>query len=70
MISVPFLTQLVDIFIAETDTVKQVAGFLPSLILQIITKDEIAAFKKHGGNALGISEDDGPLLREKSYTAF
>jgi hypothetical protein len=53
---------LVDIFIAETDTIKQVDGFLPSLILQIITKDEISAFRKHGGNALGISEDEGPLL--------
>jgi hypothetical protein len=59
---VPFLSKLVDIFIAETDAIKHVAGFLPSLILQIITKDEISAFKKNGGNALGISEDDGPLL--------
>lgn len=61
-ISVPFLSKLVDIFIAETDPIKHVAGFLPSLILQIITKDEISAFRKHGGNALGISEDEGPLL--------
>ncbi|PMD66410.1 FAD binding domain-containing protein, partial [Hyaloscypha bicolor E] len=61
-ISVPFLSKLVDIFIAETDTIKHVDGFLPSLILQIITKDEISAFRKHGGNALGISEDEGPLL--------
>jgi hypothetical protein len=32
--------------------------------MMIINKDEIAHMSKNGGNALGLKEDDGPLIRK------
>jgi len=60
----PFMSKLVDIYIAEIDAIKHVSGLLPSLIMQIITREEISAFERNGGNALGITDEDGPLLRK------
>jgi len=60
---VPSMSKLVDIYIAEMDAIKRVVGLLPSLIMQIITRDEILAFQRNGSNALGITDKDGPLLR-------
>jgi hypothetical protein len=62
-----FMSKLVDIYISEVNDIKHVSGLLPSLIMQIITKEEIMCFHKNGGNALGIKEEDGPLLRKHSY---
>jgi len=56
------MSKLVDLYIAEIDAIKHVSGLLPSLIMQIITKEEIAAFQRNGGNALGVTDKDGPLL--------
>lgn len=56
------MSSLVDIYIAEIDAIKHVSGLLPSLIMQIITRDEILAFQRNGGNVLGITDEDGPLL--------
>ena len=35
--------------------------------LQLLTKDEIAIFAKHGGNALGVEKDDGPLFCRSTH---
>jgi hypothetical protein len=59
------MSMLVDIYIAEIGAIKHVSGLLPSLIMQIITREEISAFQRSGGNALGITDNE-PLLR-KSY---
>jgi hypothetical protein len=56
-----FMSKLVDIYISEVNSIKHVSGLLPSLIMQIITKEEIMTFHKNGGNALGIT-GEGPLL--------
>lgn len=56
------MSKLVDIFISEADPIKDVPGVLPSIVMQLLTKDEIALFSKNGGNSLGISKEDGPLL--------
>jgi hypothetical protein len=61
------MSNLVDIYIEEIDAIKYISGILPSLIMQIITREEISAFQRNGGNALGITDEDGPLLRE-SFT--
>jgi hypothetical protein len=58
------MSKLVDIYIAEIDAIKHISGLLPSLIMQIITREEISAFQRNGGNALGITDEDGPLLRK------
>jgi hypothetical protein len=46
----------------EMESIRGVWGLLPSLICQIITREEIRNFGKNGGNAIGIREGDGPLL--------
>jgi hypothetical protein len=58
------MTKLLDIYIAEINAIKHVTGLLPSLIMQIITREETLAFQRNGGNSLGITEKDGPLLRK------
>jgi len=67
--SAQFMSKLLDIFISEIEAIKSVSGLLPSLIVQIIRKDEISAFYKNGGNALGITYEDGPLIRKRFSTA-
>ena len=57
------LAKLLEIFVSEVEGVKDVAGILPSLTLQPITKPVASYFSKNGGNALGIVESDGPLIR-------
>lgn len=57
------MSRLVNIYIKEIDAIKHVSGLLPSLIMQIITREEIAGFQSNGGNAIGITDEDGPLLR-------
>ena len=63
-----FMSKLVDIYISEINAIKNVTGLLPSLIMQIITKKEMLAFQKNGGNALGITDTDEPLLRKYSHS--
>jgi hypothetical protein len=62
------MTKLLDIYIAEINSIKHVTGLLPSLIMQVISREEILAFQRNGGNALGITDKDGPLLRKSSST--
>ena len=54
--------QILEIFVAEVDGIKDAEGILPALVLQPITTDIISYFSKNGGNALGIAESDGPLI--------
>ncbi|KAL8803731.1 MAG: hypothetical protein Q9182_003006 [Xanthomendoza sp. 2 TL-2023] len=37
-------------------------AILPAIVMQPLTKPRIRLFRKNGGNALGISENDGPLI--------
>jgi hypothetical protein len=60
----PFMSKLLDIYIAEIEAIKNVQGLLPSLIMQVVTREEIATFQRNGGNAFGITDRDGPLLRK------
>jgi hypothetical protein len=69
-IDVPFMTKLLDIYIAEINAIKHVTGLLPSLIMQIITREEIMAFQRNGGNALGIADNNKPLLRKSPSYIF
>lgn len=62
--------KILDVFVAEIEEVKDAEGILPALVMQPITQDVIAHFNKNGGNALGIVESDGPLMRKFSATAM
>jgi hypothetical protein len=55
------LTEIIAIFMEEIEPIQNATNIIPSLVLQPVTTDTISHFSKNGGNALGISLDDGPL---------
>ena len=55
--------EVLAIYLDLVETIKDVENVLPSLVIQPITQNTIVQFGKNGGNALGISESDGPLTR-------
>ncbi|KAL8772550.1 MAG: hypothetical protein Q9209_002211 [Squamulea sp. 1 TL-2023] len=54
--------KILDIFVNEAESIIDAAGILPALVMQPITLPMIRLFRKNGGNALGIAEEDGPLI--------
>ncbi|ODH13086.1 hypothetical protein ACO22_07616 [Paracoccidioides brasiliensis] len=64
--SVELQNRIVDIVVSELDRVKgeisNLEGFVCAVNFQAITLPMISKFSKRGGNILGISPDDGPLL--------
>ncbi|ODH21309.1 hypothetical protein ACO22_05682 [Paracoccidioides brasiliensis] len=61
-LDIEMLTFVVDSFMAGVDPIRNVAGILPALTLQIFTSDMIQKMAKNGGNALGLEPSEGPLL--------
>ena len=57
-------SKILEIFVSEVSGIKDAEGLLPALVFQPITKDIISYFGENGGNALGIAESDGPLIRK------
>ncbi|XXG95653.1 hypothetical protein Hte_001922 [Hypoxylon texense] len=53
---------ILSIFEEETGPIIHLAGFLPSLIFQIIPVSQLQAMTRNGGNALGIGGGEEPLL--------
>lgn len=53
---------ILNIFEEETNPILDLAGFLPSLIFQIIPVSQLKAMTRNGGNALGIGGGEDPLL--------
>jgi len=56
------MTFIVDEFEQDFAPLVNMFGIVPSCVLQIITTDVLSHMSKKGGNALGITVDDGPLL--------
>ncbi|KAK8171823.1 hypothetical protein BKA80DRAFT_196228 [Phyllosticta citrichinensis] len=56
------LDAILDIYMDEIDTLVNVSGIVPACTMQVITSPQLAHMSKRGGNALGLSEADGPLL--------
>lgn len=54
--------KIMEEFIKEITPIKDAKGFLPALVMQPITKDMATYFTKRGGNPLGISVADCPLV--------
>lgn len=44
------------------DPIKDLTGIVPALAMQPISKSVIALFSKNGGNALGLADEENPLL--------
>jgi hypothetical protein len=59
--SASLMSEMVQIFQDEVAPIQNVTNIVPALVLQPITTDMTSHFSKNGGNALGISDADGPL---------
>ena len=55
-------TYIANVCMAEIEPVKNAAGIIPACVLQVITTDQMSHMTKNGGNALGLSVSDGPLI--------
>ncbi|KAF5678611.1 FAD binding domain-containing protein [Fusarium heterosporum] len=51
-----------DYFFKTLHSVGDIPGILPAMVIQGITTPQIKQMQKNGGNALGISVDNGPLF--------
>lgn len=58
------LEKILDVFIVEVESVKDVKDGIPALLVQPINKDEIVIFSRNGGNCLGLDGEEGPLISE------
>ncbi|KAE8454491.1 hypothetical protein EG329_000114 [Mollisiaceae sp. DMI_Dod_QoI] len=56
------MSEIVSIFMEETDKFKTIANIGPALVFQPSTTNLISHFSKNGENALGITIADGPLV--------
>lgn len=57
---------IISIWVQEMEILKEIKDVIPSVVFQGICKEEIALFAKHGGNAIALSPEDGPLIRKSS----
>ena len=55
-------SKILDLFTHEVEPIKDAPGLLPAVIFQPITASQISHFSKRGGNSLGISDADAPLI--------
>ncbi|KAL2836742.1 hypothetical protein BJX68DRAFT_250339 [Aspergillus pseudodeflectus] len=56
------MSDIIDIFLSAVHPYTSIPDTLMSCNMQMLTKHEIEIFAKNGGNALGISPEDGPLF--------
>jgi hypothetical protein len=56
------LNFITDVFLEETKPIESVPGIVPALVLQVITDGQLEQMRKNGGNALGLSAKNGPLI--------
>ncbi|EME84571.1 uncharacterized protein MYCFIDRAFT_134411, partial [Pseudocercospora fijiensis CIRAD86] len=56
------MTKCLEIFEEELKSIEDVEGIVPVMLFQPLTTAVIRKFARNGGNALGITDKDGPLL--------
>ncbi|KAJ4357034.1 hypothetical protein N0V95_002840 [Ascochyta clinopodiicola] len=56
------INYILQVFYEEGDKIADVANLLNPLSLQVITVPQIQKMQQNGGNALGLTPDQGPLL--------
>ncbi|KAH8769239.1 hypothetical protein BGZ57DRAFT_987095 [Hyaloscypha finlandica] len=56
------LNDLLNIFMDEINPINTVANMTPAIVFQPLTNNIISHFSRNGGNALGITTADGPLI--------
>jgi hypothetical protein len=57
----PLMLEMIEIYRQEVDRIKDAANLTASIVFQPINIDIISHSFKNGGNALGLTEQDGPL---------
>jgi hypothetical protein len=57
-----FAAFMAETFLEEIVAVQDVAGLVPACVMQIISTNTLEHMEQNGGNALGITPDDGPLI--------
>jgi hypothetical protein len=62
------MTDILSIFQAEVANVKDAAGILPACIYGPVPTTMTSHFTKNGGNALGITAADGPLVSMYNFS--
>jgi hypothetical protein len=55
------VSQILNIFIQEMETILYVSGLFPVTVLQPISQISSVGNHKNGGNPFGFTGDDGPL---------
>lgn len=60
--SIDFVTKLVELYEEHVTPIKNVQGVLPVLVMQPLSTNAISLMSKNGGNALGLTPADGPLV--------
>ncbi len=67
-------TQMFDIYAAElkaiTGSLTNSTGFSSTMGFEPITKSMTSYYKRRGGNALGLSPADGPLMRKPPLATY
>lgn len=61
------LNDVQHIWESEVEKIMNVTDVLPALVFQPISTAMTSHFTKNGGNALGITAADGPLVRTCSF---
>ncbi|KAK5119980.1 hypothetical protein LTR85_007056 [Meristemomyces frigidus] len=61
-VDLDLLQYMVSEYQNQTNTIITAADLEPSFVLQIITTDQLSHMTKYGGNALGLTEAEGPLI--------
>ncbi|KAG5295162.1 FAD binding domain-containing protein [Histoplasma ohiense] len=61
-LDIEMITFVTDSYMVGIDPIKNVAGIVLALTLQVISPGMIAKMGKNGGNALGLKPSEGPLL--------
>ena len=64
------MQEILSIYMDSVSGIKDATNVLPAITMQPITQNTISYFRKNGGNALGISESDGPLICESTVPTF
>jgi hypothetical protein len=62
------MTDILTIFQSEVANIKDATGILPACVYGPVPTTMTSHFTKNGGNALGITAADGPLVSTYSFS--
>lgn len=60
--SAPLIKKITEIFVEEVNPILSIPGLIPAFAFQPISLNIIERMAQNGGNALGLTPEDGPLM--------